>query len=122
MDALYRNALATILPTLYEAGCFPLYEALQQGCPVALSRIPALVEQYQAMQDALLYFDPNDPEDLARTILRIREDREGIRSRQQAAAPALWARTWKQAARDWLKVMREAMELAHPQSKTSAAA
>ncbi len=122
MDALYRNAVATILPSLYEEICFPVYEALQRGCPVALSRIPALVEQYQAMQDALLYFDPNDSDDLARIILRIREDREGIRSRQQAAAPALWARTWKHAARDWLKVLREAIELAHAQSRTSAAA
>jgi len=74
------------------------------------------------MQAALHYLDPNDTHDLARTILRIREDREGIKSRQQAAAPALWARTWKHAARDWLKVLREAMELAHAQSKTSAAA
>ena len=89
---------------------------------MALSRIPALVEQYHAMDDALLYFDPNDPDDLARTILMIRDDREGIKSRQQAAAPALWARTWKQAARDWLKVLREAIELADRQSRTSAAA
>jgi glycosyltransferase involved in cell wall biosynthesis len=112
LDALYRNAVATIVPSLYEAVCFPIYEALQRGCPVALSRIPALVEEYQAMADALLYFDPEDPEDLARIILRIRDDRKGIRARQQAAAPALWERTWKDAARDWLTVFHEAVTLA----------
>src|SRR5207253_1840082 len=97
LDTLYRNALATILPSLYEEVCFPVYEALERGCPVALSRIPALVEQYEDMGDTLLYFDPNDAEDLARTILRIRDDRNGIRTRQQAVAGALRARTWKHA-------------------------
>jgi glycosyltransferase involved in cell wall biosynthesis len=122
LDVLYRNALATILPSLYEEVCFPVYEALQRGCPVALSRIPAFMEQYEVMHDALLYFDPNDPEDLARTILKIRDDRDEIRERQQRAAPALWARTWKDAAGDWLKVLREAVELSDKQSKTSVAA
>ena len=112
LDALYRNAVGTILPSFYEEVCFPVYEALQRGCPVAFSRIPALVEQYQAMGDALLCFDPEDPEDLARIILKIRDDRESIRATQQAAAPALWKRTWQDAAREWLKVFHEAMTLA----------
>jgi glycosyltransferase involved in cell wall biosynthesis len=122
LDLLYRNALATILPTLYEEICFPVYEALQRGCPVALSRIPALVEQYQAIHDVLLYFDPNDPEDVTRIILKIREEREQIRARQQAAAPLLWERTWQDAAGDWLKVLREAVERADKQSTPRAAA
>ena len=110
LAALFKCAWATIMPTLYEEICFPIYEALHWECPVAFSRIPALVEQYQALGDSMLCFDPDDPQDLARIILRIRDDREQIRSRQQAASRALWGRTWKDAAREWLAVFREAAE------------
>jgi len=111
LAALFKCAWATIMPTLYEEICFPIYEALHWECPVAFSRIPALVEQYQALGDAMLCFDPEDPQDLARIILRIREDREGIRARQQAASRALWDRTWKAAAREWLAVFQEAAQI-----------
>lgn len=111
LAALYQCAFATIVPSFYEQGSFPIYEALYWGCPVACSEIPSLVEQCEPLDDAMIYFDPHDPEEIARAILRIRDDREKIRARQQATKPRLWQRTWRDAARDWLTVFREAIEL-----------
>lgn len=112
LATLYRGALATVVPTLYEQGSFPVYEALHWGCPVACSDIPPLREQCAAMGDAMVYFEPNDAAAVSRTILTLRDERETIRARQQAAARRLWQRTWTDAARDWLAVFREAARLA----------
>jgi glycosyltransferase involved in cell wall biosynthesis len=122
LAALYSGAFATIVPSLYEQGSFPIYEALHWGCPVACSNIPSLIEQCQPLRNAMIYFDPRAPEDIARAILRIRDDREAIRARQQAAKPGLWQRTWQDAARDWLMVFRQAIEMSGGQDPESLAA
>jgi len=113
LAATYQNAFATIVPSFYEQGSFPIYEALHGGCPVACSEIPPLVEQCKAMGDAMIYFNPHEPETIARAILRIQNDRESILTRQQSAKPLLWQRTWRDVARDWLSVFHEAIELHH---------
>jgi glycosyltransferase involved in cell wall biosynthesis len=93
LAALYRCAFATIVPSLYEQGSFPIYEALHWGCPVACSTIPSLVEQCEPLGDAMIYFDAQDPPAIARAILRIRDDRESIRNHQVIAAQNLLQRT-----------------------------
>ncbi len=108
LAALYHEAFATVMPSLYEQGSFPVYEALLCGCPVACSDIPSLREQCAAMGDAMLYFDPGDAAAIARAVLAIRDDRERIRQRQREASKPLWDRTWEMAAAEWLKVLREA--------------
>jgi glycosyltransferase involved in cell wall biosynthesis len=109
LAGLYQCAFATIVPSLYEQGSFPIYEALHWGCPVACSNIPSLVEQCRPLGDAMIYFDPKDPEAIARAIIRFCDDRETILARQQAAKKHLWQRTWRDAAREWLGVFREAI-------------
>jgi glycosyltransferase involved in cell wall biosynthesis len=111
LAALFQCAFATIMPSFYEQGSFPIYEALHWQCPVACSDIPSLREQCAAMGEAMLYFDPKNPEDLARTILKIRNDRETIRVSQHIASRVLWQRTWQDVAREWLAVFREAAEI-----------
>lgn len=108
LAALYQHAFATVVPTFYEQGSFPVYEAIHWGCPVACSEIPALVEQNMPLGDAMLYFDPYNPETLVEAILKISNDREGISRRQQEAGKALWRRTWDDVAREWLAVFHEA--------------
>jgi glycosyltransferase involved in cell wall biosynthesis len=135
LAALYRGAFATLVPSLYEQAsyqiaeqtnrlpCAPMppcqyerasyqiAEALFAGCPVACSRIPPFLEQCQALGKAMLYFDPGDPDSLARTVLTIRNYREAIVRRQQEASRALWQRTWKQVATEWLPIFHEALEI-----------
>jgi len=119
LACLYQDAFATVMPSLYEQGSFPVYEALHWGCPVACSDIPPLREQCEAMGEAMLYFDPLDPDDIARAILKIRDDRQGIRARQYAASRVLWQRTWKDVAREWLAVFMEAAEMGRGSTSTA---
>jgi glycosyltransferase involved in cell wall biosynthesis len=119
LACLYQGAFATIMPSLYEQGSFPVYEALHWRCPVACSDIPPLREQCEAMGEAMLYFDPLAPDAIARAILQIRDDREGIRARQYAASRVLWQRTWKDVAREWLAVFKEAAEIDRGSTSTA---
>jgi glycosyltransferase involved in cell wall biosynthesis len=111
LAALYRMAFATVMPSLYEQGSFPVYEALHWGCPVACSDIPPLREQCAAMGDAMQYFDPRDAASVARAVVRIRADRAGVIAWQQAASRPMWRRTWAEAAGEWLAVFHEAIDI-----------
>jgi glycosyltransferase involved in cell wall biosynthesis len=122
LAALYSRAQGCVVPTLYEQGSFPIYEALSRGCPVACSRIPALEEQCRALGEAMLYFDPNDPVDMARCLRAILLERERVRARQQALGRLLWQRTWTDVAREWLAVFREAFDQRRPALPTRALA
>jgi glycosyltransferase involved in cell wall biosynthesis len=111
LSALYRGAFATLVPSLYASSGAPIAEALHCGCPVACSRIPAFLEQYQRLGKALLYFDPTNTDAIARAVLTIRNYRDTIIRRQQAATSLLWQRGWKEVAEDWLPVLRETAEI-----------
>jgi glycosyltransferase involved in cell wall biosynthesis len=114
LAALYKCAFATIVPTLYEECSFPVSEALHWGCPIACSRIPAHLELCGPMGDAMLYFDPHDPKAIAKTILQIRDYRPTVRERQRVASGVIWQRTWKDVARDFLNVCKDAASLSLP--------
>jgi alpha-1,3-rhamnosyl/mannosyltransferase len=108
LAVLYRNAFATLVPSLYEQASYQIAEALHCNCPVACSRIPPFLEQCAPLGDAMIFFDPEDPDAIAQAILQIREQREAIRHKQQAASQVIWQRTWKHVAAEWLVVFREA--------------
>ena len=67
LDSLYRNATAYINPSLYEGFGLPVLEAFACGTPVACSNVSSLPE---VGGDVATYFDPKDPESIARTLER----------------------------------------------------
>ena len=59
---LYRNALAYVHPSLYEAGgSFSMFEAAYSGTPVMCSQLNSMLE----MMPNAIHFDPYDEESIA---------------------------------------------------------
>jgi glycosyltransferase involved in cell wall biosynthesis len=112
LACLYSCAFATLVPSLYEQASYQIAEGLYFKCPVACSHIPPFLEQCEPLGDAMVYFDPENPDSIARAILRIRDEREAIRQKQEAASQTLWQRTWTHVAAEWLNVFREGANLA----------
>lgn len=70
---LYSNSLSVVVPSLYEAGSFPLIEAMQLGVPVlgaATTSLPA------TLGDTRFVFDPRDIGEMSRLMLRMATDQE----------------------------------------------
>lgn len=117
---LYRHAFATVVPSLYEQGSFPLMEALHFGCPVLSSDIPSLREQLHGMGDAAIFFDPHQPADLVSKLLAFEPVRAATTERQQLGFFSMRERTWTDAAREWVEVLAEATVLSNAASKVEA--
>ncbi len=105
----YRQARATIVPSLYEQGSYPLMEAMYWECPIAAADIPSLRELFACMGEDMLFFDPHCPRDLAATIARVLHHRGDVLRDQQRHRQAVFGRTWEQAAGDWLQVIKYAI-------------
>lgn len=106
---LYCEAVATVVPSLYEQGSFPILEALHWGCPVAASDLPTLREALRALGDAMMFFDPRSPLSIADAIAAIVADRDAMRARQLGGFAHLGGRTWGNVASDWMDVFTEAV-------------
>lgn len=61
----YNLADLFVLPSLYEGFGLPVLEAFACGTPVACSNVSSLPE---VGGDVATYFDPKDPESIARTL------------------------------------------------------
>jgi glycosyltransferase involved in cell wall biosynthesis len=69
----YKNALALVMPTFFGPTNIPPIEAIILGCPPIVSNIYGMQSQ---LGNAALYFNPNDPVELADRIESILEDNE----------------------------------------------
>lgn len=98
---LYANAAAFVYPSLYEGFGIPVLEAMAHGCPVACSATSSLPE---VGGDAVEYFDPTRPDDIAAAIHRIVDsDARASELRRRGAARAKLF-SWLQCARDTHRV------------------
>jgi len=105
LGRLYSNAMALVLPSRLEGWGLPAGEALWCGTPTICSTAPVL---YEVCGDLGLYFDPDQPDELASLITRLHEDEvfaQDVRARIKSAAPSL--RTWADVAKDVKRVYEE---------------
>jgi glycosyltransferase involved in cell wall biosynthesis len=73
MVGVYRLAHGVVYPSLFEGWGLPVMEAFRMEIPVACSRIPVLQEQ---AGDAAIYFDPDNPHEMADTIISLWTNQE----------------------------------------------
>ena len=109
-ECLYRLALALVMPTLYEAGSFPVREAMRAGCPVICSRIPALVEEVSLAEGNAWMFEPLDSLNLADVIQEVLADpvrRQELARKASAIITQVYS--WKKTAAEYLTVFRQVL-------------
>ncbi|MDP8299351.1 MAG: glycosyltransferase family 1 protein [Candidatus Tantalella remota] len=70
--ALIKNASLFVFPSLSEGFGIPPVEAMAAGIPVAVSGISPMTE---VLGEAALFFDPEDPKDIAEKVLTLLEDK-----------------------------------------------
>lgn len=71
LQCLYKMCRGVVFPSRFEEIGFPVIEAFRFGTPVACSDLTPLVEQ---AKDAVLFFDPTDPDAIAEAMRRLWTD------------------------------------------------
>ncbi len=97
LAALYKNAKALIVPSLYEGFGFPILEGLVMGCPVVSSNASSLPE---VGGDVVIYFDPHDPAALAEII-----QRDSLPYDAEAVQRQLMKFRWAETAQKVLEIL-----------------
>lgn len=105
LRALYENAACFVFPSLYEGFGLPLLEAMALGCAIACSTSASLPE---VGGDAVLYFDPLSPQEMADAIASLLTDphlRESLATRGRERSRQF---RWSDAARlTWAALQSE---------------
>lgn len=73
LPVIYSLASLLVFPSLFEGFGIPLVEAMNVGLPIACSDRTSIPE---VAGDAGLYFNPEDPEDMAEKIHRLWHDKQ----------------------------------------------
>lgn len=118
--AVMRRALVTVNPSLCEAGSGSSGDAWVSGSPVAMSDIPAFREQLARSGAKAELFDPHDPRDIARAILRLVDNRALASEYVRDSREALCRFTWRDTAIAYLDIFRDAAaRRGHPMDEGS---
>jgi len=103
LPKIYAAADLLVMPSKIEGFGLPVLEAMACGTPVVCSRATSLPE---VGGDAVLYFDPSNPEELADTIKRVLNSRalqENLRARGLERAKRF---TWEDSTRKHVELYR----------------
>lgn len=104
LPGLYRSALATIIPSLYEGFGLPAVEAMSAGSPIAVSNIASLPE---VCGQAALYFDPHNSEDIARVLVQLATHPDLLEKLKQEGKKRIEQFCWEKCAENHLLVMEK---------------
>lgn len=96
ISSYFTNARAICIPTLFEAGSFPAWEAFHAKVPLACSNVTSLPAQ---IGDGALFFDPRSPEEMAKAIEQVWRDETVRANLVQNGINRLQAFNWQLTAR-----------------------
>ncbi|MCQ4085234.1 glycosyltransferase family 1 protein [Saccharibacillus sp. JS10] len=124
LRTLYDRAACFVFPSFYEGFGFPPLEAMACGCPVVVSDTASLPE---VCGDAVLYCDPNRPEDIAEKINTVMQDPELQRVMKQKGLAQAARFSWEKCAYETLAELkahtigRHAATVTHSESRNAQA-
>ena len=104
LDEIYKKAGVYCQPSFYEGfGMQPL-EAFKNNTPVAAAKTQALVE---ICANACLFFDPKSPEDMAKKIMEIIENKKLASDLVKKGKERLKSFSWKICAEETINVYKK---------------
>ena len=103
---LYSHAESFVFPSLYEGFGIPLLDAMACGAPVIAGTGSALPE---VGGDAVLYVNPQDPEQLGAEMERLVSDRELQEHLRNKGFERVKQFTWDRAAQETLNLYQEVL-------------
>ena len=83
---LYKNALFSVYPSLYEGFGIPILESISYDCPILASRIQSTEEISDMVP---LFFNPNSVEDLAEKINYLYKNIDAFRTNTRIQRPEI---------------------------------
>jgi glycosyltransferase involved in cell wall biosynthesis len=104
LPELYSGADFAVLPSMYEGFGQGLIEAMASGIPSACARAASLPE---TAEHGALYFDPNDPEDMADRMVTLACDRDQYQECRRVGLERAQAFSWDRCAERTLAIIHE---------------
>lgn len=101
LPAIFNAATLMVYPSFFEGFGIPLIEAMAVGLPVACSGTTSLPE---VGGDAVLYFDPNEPEDIAARVYLPYSDPDLRNSLVNRGYERIKGFTWEKTTRETLRI------------------
>lgn len=111
LERWYEKSTVIVTPTLWEAASGAVFEAFLFQKPVACSRIAPIISQVEQSNAHVNYFEPNDPNDIARSILEVLENPTPYIEGAQRGAKFLQSLTWESTAHQYIQVFRQVLSL-----------
>lgn len=107
LPVLYKNAIAYVLPSLYEGFGLPVLEAMKYECPVITSNVSSLPE---AAGDAALYVDPENVDDIAKKLSEVLDNKKLRAELIVKGKKQVEKFSWEKTAKQTLEALQEVVE------------
>lgn len=104
----YKHASALVTASKMEGFGIPPLEAMSVGCPAIVSDIPVFHEVYG---DAAVYFNQNDPKNIARVIKKTLGDVRGLREMVKRGYKQVAKYSWEKLVKETAKIYEDCISI-----------